>query len=283
MREFVNNTDQNLIKAITQQYPTLTYNNINKLLRKKDIRVNGKKVGDNINIAAGDKVAVYYDFEKNETLIEIVYQDSNIVVVDKPQGIEVVSAQQDLVSKVSMQLGKQLYAVHRIDLNTTGLVIFATSEESKALLEEAFKNKWLDKLYITLLKGKMPKQQSVERAYLFKDVKKSQVFIYDTKKPNTKSIETHYFVKRELEDASIVEVSIPTGRTHQIRAHMSYLGHPVVGDQKYGDQQINKKYGVKKQLLCAYKIKFNFPPNHKLEYLNVAALNTFPAFIEKLI
>ncbi len=282
MKSFKNKQPQQLIKAVLGEYPEINFGTLNKLLRKKDIKINGKRVSANVDLQQGDLVEVYYDFDKASLDIPIVYQDDNVVIVNKPQGIEVVSKDNDLTTKLSLQLGQKVYPAHRIDLNTSGLVIFAKSNKILKLLEEAFVQKYLDKYYLAVLKGVMAKKEGILKAFLFKDVKKSQVFIYDTHKPNTKNIETHYKVVKELEDASLVEIKIPTGRTHQIRAHMNYIGHPVVGDQKYGDVNFNKQYNTKRQWLCAYKLVFKMPNGHILNYLNDKSIIIEPDFLNKI-
>lgn len=282
MKKYINKTTQNLVKSVLDEFPELTYNALNKLLRKKDIKINGKRTNSNIVVNNGDVVEVYFDFDKVEVDCDIIYQDDNIAVVNKPQGIEVQSDGKDLTKLVSQKLDTKAYPCHRLDLNTQGLVVFAKTKHSEKLMLEVFKNHQLDKYYLALLCGIFNKKESVENAFIFKDNKKAQSFVYDTHKPNTKSIQTKYRVLKELDDASIVQIQIPTGRTHQIRAHMSYLGHAVVGDQKYGDVDFNKKYSTKKQMLCAYKLVFNLPQDHEYSYLNQIKISIKPSFLQKL-
>lgn len=278
MKSYINQTKQNVIKSICNQYPSLTYNNVNKLLRKKDVKINGQRIKDNIQIQVGDEVEVYFDFDKVSIDYQIVYQDENILIVNKPQGIEVVGGDNNLTQILSKDLSYDVYPCHRLDLNTKGLVVFAKSKYVQEQMFLVFKNKFITKEYLALVLGNFKQKTGVEKGYLFKDEKKSQVFIYKTQKPNTKFIQTQYEVLKDYGDICLVKIIIPTGRTHQIRAHMSFLGHPIIGDQKYGDVELNKKYGKKRQCLCACKLKFNLPQDHKFSYLNNLDIEIEPNF-----
>lgn len=278
MKSYINQTKQNVIKSICNQYPSLTYNSVNKLLRKKDVKINGQRIKDNIQIQVGDEVEVYFDFDKVSIDYQIVYQDENTLIVNKPQGIEVVGGDNNLTQILSKDLSYDVYPCHRLDLNTKGLVVFAKSKYVQEQMFLVFKNKFITKEYLALVRGNFKQKTGVEKGYLFKDEKKSQVFIYKTQKPNTKFIQTQYEVLKDYGDICLVKIIIPTGRTHQIRAHMSFLGHPIIGDQKYGDVELNKKYGKKRQCLCACKLKFNLPQDHKLSYLNNLDIEIEPNF-----
>ena len=157
--------------------------------------------------------------------------------------------------------------VHRLDRNTMGLVVYALNKTAEKELLESFKIREIDKTYNCICVG-APKQQSAKlKAFLFKDAKKSLVYISNTQKQGYLPIETHYQVLKTMGELSLLEVKLVTGRTHQIRAHLAFLKTPILGDGKYGYNKVNRRYRVKTQLLCCTKITFHFKQG-TLKYLD---------------
>lgn len=213
----------------------------------------------------------------------VVYDDNDMIIVNKAQGIPVQpdkgqsegtlidlvreylreknSSQTQAPAEYSSDIdGFQPELCHRLDRNTGGLVIIAKNPASYNFLLEKLESREIKKFYQCLVKGKMEKNELRLQAYLWKDAVKSRVFISDYRKTGTQQIITAYkVVDYDLEkDISLLEVELITGRTHQIRAHLAHIGHPIIGDGKYGTNSINRAFGLKQQALWAYRLKFDF-------------------------
>ena len=278
------NDEKKLNNVLQKEFPALSLNTIYKALRKKDIRVNNVRINENITLHTGDIVKVFIadeflftDKSNNaskvsckSTDIPVIYEDSNILIVDKPSEIE-VTGDNSLTTVLSAKYGFTIYPCHRLDRNTTGLTLFAKNKQSEQILFDKFKNHEIEKHYICRVYGVPPKKHAILNDYLFKDNKKSMVYISNTHKKGYQNISTEYFVlsSNKSNNTSILEVILHTGRTHQIRAHLAYIGYPIIGDGKYGRNDINKQFKCKTQNLCSYKMKFNFTSDsQQLEYLS---------------
>ena len=268
--------NKKLNKFLQDNFPSLTTSLFYKTLKKKDIKINGKRISENINIYEKDEIIVYIDdkllFPEYSFNIEIVYEDNNIIILNKPSNLEVTGTNSltSLIHKKYSNCEFLPMPCHRLDRNTTGLIIFAKNKTSLDILEEKFKNHEIEKHYLALVYGvpKIPKRKL--ESYLFKDSSKSLVYISDTpKKGYSKIITSYTLLEKYSNNTSLLDVEIETGKTHQIRAHLSHIGLPIIGDGKYGINKINKEFHYKYQKLSSYKIKFNFTtPSDILEYLN---------------
>ena len=258
------NDNQRLSKLMSDKLG-ISFAGIQKLIRNKDVKINGRRVAKDLNLAKGDNVEVYL----SGLNLKIFYEDDDIIIVNKPRRIETVSDDgEDLKQLISRQIKTELFAVHRLDRNTEGLVIFAKNLEAKIALDEAIKNKTIEKFYLAKVVGVPEKKEDNLKAYLKKDQEKSLVYIRDNPENGYVEIKTNYRVIDVIDDCSILEVQLLTGKTHQIRAHLSHIGFPILGDEKYGNSIINKKHNKKFQCLCAYKYVLNFDKAGYLSRLN---------------
>ena len=266
--------NKKLDKFLKDNIHSLSNNLFYKTLRKKDIKINGKRVSENVTVFEKDEILVYIPdnlLESNLSL-DIIYEDNNILLINKPSNIEVtgIHSLTEVVHKLYSSCEFKPMPCHRLDRNTSGLILFAKNELALNILLEKFKHHEIEKHYLALVYGVPKKKNEKLISYLFKDSSKSLVYISDVPKKGYQKIITSYSLIESFDNnSSLLDVEIETGRTHQIRAHLAHIGLPIIGDGKYGINEINKKFKVKAQKLVSYKLIFRFEHDSKiLEYLN---------------
>lgn len=292
MREFVINESENgvtLEKYVFKVLKTAPMSFIYKLFRKKDIKVNGHHQDKKFRLSEKDVVAIYISEQQFEEFLQdkelspntkikdwIVYEDDNVLFVNKPRGLLVQKSDardesldqyviEYLMATNQYDPNKEKGFVpgpaHRLDRNTSGLVVFGKNHNALTLLFDLFKNHDLiNKHYLALVVGQVEKEKDTIDAPLYKDEESNTVRVAK----NGKTAKTVYKLIKKYNRYSLLDVTLLTGRTHQIRVHMAYIGHPIVGDSKYGNFEANKEFkqqfGFSSQFLHAYKIGFGDLP-----------------------
>lgn len=251
---------------------------IQKMLKNKDVKVNGARKSIDTELEVGDKVECFYKDEsclKEKTPqkdIEKIYEDDNITIVAKPIGINSCGGAESLEGVLG------LVAVHRLDTNTSGLIIFAKNQDIKDRFVDVFRKNQIEKKYICEVVGDSNFDGKVYSAYIFKDAKLGKSFVSKDAKTGYQKIETRFKTVKNGQVSSLVECELLTGKTHQIRAHLAYLGYPIVGDKKYGNGKTNGTFKEKTQKLHCFCIKFKEIEDEKLKYLSNRVFKNYPSW-----
>ena len=285
-----NDAGQRVDRLILKTFDRLPKSLMFKEIRKKNIKVNKKRCTPEQILREGDILELYlkddvlhikekhYDFLKASTDLDILYEDENIILLNKKVGILCHPDGRDYIDNLVARLKRYLFEkgewnpddssftpslANRIDRNTGGIVIGAKNAQALKIINDKIKSREIEKYYLTVVHGRMPKKNETLTAYLTKNEKKNLVTVTDNQTGGSKQIITQYTVLDYQENASLLEVKLMTGRTHQIRAHLAHIGHPLYGDGKYG---VDK--GRYRQALYSYKLKFSFKDENLLSYLN---------------
>ncbi len=272
--EFEIKEQKELIKAIIDELPFLSRFDVKKILDNKDIKINNVRTKENLTLNQNDKVVVFYQEKEQKEWYTLVYADENIVIVNKKAGIEVVSeSERDLLSVLKQQYANAV-AVHRLDRNTEGLVVFALNKKAEKELLNAFKTRvGITKKYALLVNGRVDITKIKRTVYLKKIESLSKVWISEIKTSGYDPAITEFDLIEYRDDKTLLEASLITGKTHQIRAHIAYYGYPIVGDNKYGKDK-------EKQLhLTANFLAFNFKKDNLLFYLKNKTFEIIPTWL----
>ncbi len=292
-----NDAGQRLDKFITKTLKAFPMSLLYKSIRTKKIKVNRKRTEAGYVLSEGDTVEMFISeeffaadasdtaFMRLKPNIDVVYEDENIILVNKQPGLIVHSDENEEVNTLISHIKAYLYRkgeydpgseqsfapalCNRIDRNTGGIVIGAKTAAALRFFNEKIKKRELDKFYLCAVHGRMPLSEQTLNGYLKKDGDNNLVDIKNKKLTGYKEIVTKYKVLKEKNGLSLLEVELITGKTHQIRAHLSSIGHPLLGDGKYGVNRDDRKAGYSYQALYAYKLKMSFEKSgSEFDYLS---------------
>ena len=310
-----NEAGQRLDKFLRKYLKDMTLGSIYKAIRKKDIKVNGLKSNEKYILNEGDTLSFYFHVDEEakkkedkkiinkiidvEYDFDIAYEDENILVAKKDKGV-LTHPDEGNENTLTCQVLAYLFdnglydpakektfspsPCNRLDKNTEGLIIFAKNYDALKSINEAIRNGEIKKYYMALT-VKKPNEGSYT-GYIQKDRRANKSRVFNHEVSNSKKIVTDIRIIDTVGQFSQVEVDLITGKSHQIRAHLAYLGCPLVGDPKYGDKKVNSfflnKYGLQDQMLVAYKLVFKNMPD-SLEYLNQKTISiNLPSEFKKI-
>ena len=253
---------QRIDACIRRFLPELPPRTVQQSFQRRDVKLDGKRVRPDARVLTGQMVELFC-MEQTVPLVDVVYEDADVLLVNKRANISVEPDEKGGVTLTELALRHVRQtdenawpprACHRLDNQTCGLILFAKNERAEAILTRAFRERTLDKRYICLVRGMMKPPAATCRAYLHKDPKAARVTIHDNAIPGARPIITEYETL-EAGPVSRLLVHLVTGRTHQIRAHMAALGHPLLGDDVYGDRAFNRQQKMQGKLcLCAARL-----------------------------
>lgn len=241
---------------LRRAFPRVPASLLKETLKKRDVRVNGVKSDGSATVSGGDEVTVYLDEKYLSAPLRVLYEDERMLAVEKPAGVP-VDGDENHVGADTMLIRLRAYCpgaclAHRLDTSTGGVLLAGKNEKGLEYLLDAFRNHRVEKTYLCLTRGTPEPPEADKKAFLLKDANASRVRILTRPAPGALSIETAYRALETRGDTCLVEVRLITGRTHQIRAHLSALGYPLLGDDKYGDRAFNRAHhAASPALWCA--------------------------------
>lgn len=292
-----NDSGQRLNKFLEKAVPLLPGGLMHKYIRLKRIKINGKRTDFAYRLCEGDILQLYINdefFEKTDEStaylkananISVIYEDDHILLVNKPAGLVVHADDTGTVDTLIARIQAYLYQYgrwnpkaeasftpslcNRIDRGTSGIVIAAKTAEALRVINQKIRDREIHKTYLCVTCGHVRPKQGRIQNYILRHEAEHRVSVHDKPVSDARTAITNYTVLRETSELSLVECTLVTGRTHQLRAQFAHLGHPLLGDSKYGQNEMNRKYHRKTQALCSYKLQFTFTTDAgELAYLN---------------
>ncbi|WP_234118703.1 RluA family pseudouridine synthase [Clostridium hydrogenum] len=303
-----NEAGQRADKFVRKWLKDVPLSAIYKAFRKGDIRVNDSKCKEKYSLLEGDTLVVKYiqskpekkKFTRIDNNFKVVYEDDNMLLVEKWPGVLVHSNKADGAPTLTDYVLSYLFdkgdyrpeeevtfipaPCNRLDMNTSGIVVYGKNFESLKLLNEMIRDKKIEKYYAALVKGRI--KDGVYEGYIHKNEDSNISVVFDEERKDTKKIAMSVKTVESCGSFSFIEIDLLTGRSHQLRAHLSHLGNPIIGDVKYGDKNINSyynnKFGLNYQFLYAYKLIFRDCPE-KLNYMeNKTIAESLPPIFKKI-
>lgn len=281
MKEFVvkQHNQPRLDTFLLEKMPECKHATLCQYLRKNKIKVDGKKQALSTRLAYGAIVRVYvpvsqktgqkHEFLQAKPFFTVLFENSDLLIAEKPAGILTLDENHRQVDTLENRARRYCFengtwkegdflpsVCHRLDTGTSGIVLIAKSEQARQEMMRLLAEHQIEKTYLCVTLGELKKRSATQTAYLYKDPVRGRVYIREQSGAGAKKIVTRYETMKSRKGLSLLKVNLITGRTHQIRAHLAFLGTPVLGDGKYGIEKENRKYKMKYQALCAYQIAF---------------------------
>jgi len=259
-----------LDKVIRSIWPGLPLSVVMKGIRTGSVRLDSKKASCDVRVSEGQEIYVPWESPREAAgeyryrrTLPVLFRDSRIWAVNKPENLLVQPDRKDqdnVLDRVKYMLHleeaeERAYAVHRLDRNTTGVLLVALSGVSLRILQDAFRERKIRKTYLAVTAG-LPENQGEIRAPLLKDAESNNVRV----DPRGKEAVTRYRLLAGGGDISLVEIDLVTGRSHQARVHMAFIGCPIIGDIRYGNEEINgrwRKKRIRRPLLHSFRVAFS--------------------------
>lgn len=308
-----NDENQRLDKYLKKYLKEAPGSFVYKMLRKKNIVLNGKKADGTEKLTAGDEIKLFLAEETldkftgvstmteklsfPEKKLDILFEDENLLILNKPAGELSQKAEAKDVSMNEYALGylQRTGAIteeslkvfkpsvcNRLDRNTSGILIVAKTYQAAREFGEALQKRTVRKFYNCIVKGQVKRSETID-GYLWKDEKTNIVQIFKEPHEGASEIHTAYQPLKFVKNLTLLEVHLITGRTHQIRAHLSSIGHSILGDPKYGDRKLSEKYRVKYQLLHACRLELDGFIGDFSKYNGMVITANMPKMFEKIM
>ena len=308
-----NDENQRLDKYLKKYLKEAPGSFIYKMLRKKNIVLNGKKADGTEKLSAGDEIKLFFAEETLQKFtgedsaapvisfpqktLDILFEDEDVLILNKPAGELSQKAEAKDVSMNEYALGylQKTGAIteeslkvfkpsicNRLDRNTSGILIVAKTYQAAREFGEALQRRNVRKFYRCIVKGEVKSAETID-GYLWKDEKTNKVEIFKNKREGASEIHTAYRPVKCEKGLTLLEVHLITGRTHQIRAHLSSIGHGILGDPKYGDKKLSEKWKVKYQLLHACRLELDGFTGDFAKYNGKVITANVPKTFEKIM
>ena len=259
---------ENLQRYLKRAWPLLPGHVLRELMKKKDVRVNGVKCGKDDAVHGGDLLEIYADNRHFEIPAEVIFDDGHLLAAVKPQGLpslpDADGVGADTMEARMRRVHPEARLCHRLDAATGGVLLAALDDETYEQAFAAFKEHGIRKTYRALLCARPPKDDMTLKAYLVKDAKRATVRVTDRPATGAREIVTRLRVRGARGDCWDVELEPVTGRTHQLRAHMAHIGCPILGDDKYGNRELNRRLGFMGKL-CLWCERMEIPAGSPLK------------------
>lgn len=308
-----NDENQRLDKYLKKYLKEAPGSFIYKMLRKKNIVLNGKKADGTEKLSAGDEIKLFFAEETLEKFtgasaaakaitfpekkLDILFEDENLLILNKPAGELSQKAEAKDVSMNEYALGylQRTGAIteeslkvfkpsvcNRLDRNTSGILIVAKTYQAAREFGDALQKRTVRKFYNCIVKGEVKGSETID-GFLWKDERTNKVQIFKEAREGAAEIHTAYEPLKKTTQLTLLEVHLITGRTHQIRAHLSSIGHSILGDPKYGDKKLSEKYHVKYQLLHACRLELDGFTGDFAKYNGMIITAKVPKIFEKIM